>query len=74
MLLDLYATSLNDVVEAVKPIPETAMLLQPPGLANHPAWILSHLAHAAPFIALLLDEPGADVGEHDMTRFGLGYS
>jgi hypothetical protein len=72
MILDLYSASLNDVVEAVASIPESAMLLQSTGLVNHPAWTLSHLANAAAFIASLLDEPCADVGEHDMTRYGPG--
>ncbi len=71
-VLDLYLASLNDVVEAVAPLPESAMILQPAGLVNHPAWTLSHLANAAAFIAFLLDEPCADVGEQDMERYGPG--
>ncbi len=72
LILDLYSASLNDVVEAVAPIPESAMILQPAGLVNHPAWTLSHLANAAAFMASLLDEPCADVGEHDMAHYGPG--
>jgi hypothetical protein len=37
LLLDTYAASLNNVVEAVEPIPESAMTLQPAGMVNHPA-------------------------------------
>jgi len=70
LLLDLYSTSLKDIVGAIEPIPASAMTQQPAGLINHPAWMLSHIAHAAAFIAFLFDEPCADVGEHDMQRYG----
>jgi hypothetical protein len=72
LLLELYATSLKDIVDAIEPIPEAAMTQQPVGLVNHPAWMLSHIAHAAAFIASLLDEPCADVGPDDLPRYGPG--
>jgi len=72
LLLELYAASLKDIVNAIEPIPEAAMTQQPAGLVNHPAWMLSHIAHAAASIAFLLDEPCADVGQEDMQLYGPG--
>ncbi|GIX03798.1 MAG: hypothetical protein KatS3mg113_0804 [Planctomycetaceae bacterium] len=72
IILDLYRSSLKDLVAHVQPIPEEAMTQQPAGQVNHPAWMLSHLANAAAFIAFLLDEPCADVSAEDMKHYGPG--
>lgn len=71
-ILDLYSASLTDVLTHVASIPESAMTEQPAGQVNHPAWTLSHLAHAATLIPFLLKEPIADVGAQDMEFFGPG--
>jgi hypothetical protein len=60
--LEPYAASLQEIVDAIKPVPESAMIDPPAGQVNHPAWTLSHLANSAAFIAFLLDEPCDDVG------------
>lgn len=71
-LLDLYSASLKDILTLVESIPDSTMTEQPAGQVNHPAWTLSHLAHAATLIPFLLQEPITNVGTHDMERFGPG--
>lgn len=72
ILLDLYKASLNDIVNHIQSIPDSVMTDQPGRQVNHPAWTLSHLAHAAGFIALLLGENVTDMGENDTNRYGPG--
>ncbi len=72
ILLNIFSGTLTHIGEAVSDIPESRMAEQPLGLANHPAWTLSHLCAAAGLILTLLDEAGDDVAAAEFERFGPG--
>jgi DinB superfamily len=71
-LLDLFASTLDDLRKSVADIDEARMADQPAGLTNHPAWTLGHLCTGAGYILRLLDEPDPTASPEDMTKLGPG--
>ena len=72
LLLGAFADSLRQVERAVADIPDDRMAFQPPGIVNHPAWTLSHLATAAGGVLVLMGDPGSPGLMEDFARFGSG--
>ena len=59
-LLHNYAFNLSYLKMLLDGIPPERICEQPGNIANHPAWILGHLVHAADFAGMLLGlEPNA---------------
>lgn len=71
-ILSVHAMVSRFLIQAVEDVPESRMVEQPSGIANHPAWTLSHLNAYAGLLLTMLDDPGAPATDAEMARFGYG--
>src|SRR3954463_11571121 len=52
-----FAYSLDYLREQVADVPTADMARLPPGIANHPAWVIGHLTYSCELLAGLIDLP-----------------
>src|SRR5688500_3953437 len=50
-VLNSFDYTLHYLREQVADVPAADMVAQPAGIANHPAWLIGHLAYAAELLA-----------------------
>lgn len=71
-ILKVHAMVNGFLIEAVEDVPESRMVEQPGGIANHPAWTLSHLNAYAGMLLCMLDDPSVPTAQVEVDRFGYG--